>query len=165
MPAFDSPTYKAQTGEPRRDVPADMLYSKQRHHSVPAFTFDAAQNDTLNLIQVPANALFLPHIANLWHTAFGASVQMDVGWLANDAIGLAADPDGLASNLDVAAAGVKNPFALKNTALLAMSPLWEWCGLSARPEDGALITLQATLKGANPAEGTICAYLPIRARG
>lgn len=164
-PAIDSPVFKAQMGEPRRDVPPEFLYSKQRHTSVDTFTFDAAQNDTLNLIRVSAHALFLPHLANVWHTAFGASVVMDVGWRANTAIGLTADPDGLAANLDVAAAGVKNPFTLKNTALLCFKPLWVWCGVAAKPEDGAFIDLEATLKGANPAEGSLAFYLPQRARG
>lgn len=165
MPEFNSGVYDLQISDPVRFVKPEDFFAKLRAYAVQPFTVDAAQNDVLNLIKLPADTMLCPSLAQLYTTALGVSVTGDVGWAANAAIGLTADPNGLADGLDLSAATVVNPFALKNTAALALKPLWEWCGLSEAPSRDTEITLTLTLADANPASGTFSAFLPVRARG
>jgi hypothetical protein len=69
-----------------------------------------AQNDDVRLCQLPAGARLISGYAKFG--AFGAAVTLDVGLRALDGSGyldkaltVADDPDALATNLDVAAAG------------------------------------------------------------
>ncbi len=165
MATFNTAVYDQQVAVPRRFTDPSQNWSKMRHYSIPPLTLDAAQDDVIYLIQIPAKTKFIPSLAVLYHTAMGTSVTADVGWLGDTSISLTADPNGLASGLDVAAAGTKNPLALANTAANNMKELWEIVGLAAAPSDDTMITLTIDLKGANPDSGTISLFLPVRDRG
>lgn len=165
MATHNTAVYDQQVAVPRRFTDPSQNWSKMRHYSIAPLTLDAAQDDVIYLIKVPAKTKFIPSQALLYHTALGALVTADVGWLGDTTLGITADPNGLADGLDVAAAGTKNPLTLQNTAANAMKELWEIVGLSAAPADDAMITLTIDLKGANPASGTIGLFLPCRARG
>lgn len=74
-----------------------------------------AQNDDVRLCQLPAGARLIG--GEFKHGAFGASVTLDIGLRALDGSGyldklntVADDPDALATNLDIAAAGFKDVF-------------------------------------------------------
>lgn len=74
-----------------------------------------AQNDDVRLCQLPAGARLLG--GQFKHGAFGATVTLDIGLRALDGSGyldkaltVADDPDALATNLDIAAAGFKDVF-------------------------------------------------------
>lgn len=77
----------------------------------------AAQNDDVELCRIPKHAVLLGG----WfkHGAFGAGTVLDVGLKALDgsgyldaALSVADDPDALATDLDIAAAGSKTLFEL-----------------------------------------------------
>jgi hypothetical protein len=98
-----------------------------------------AQNDTFKTgIIIPKGSRIL-RTGKLYHGAFGASVVMDIGVRAASD-GTVIDADGLAANLDVAAAGVKD---INGGALLAAV-------------NGYLTTadveIYATLEAANPTD-------------
>jgi hypothetical protein len=72
-----------------------------------------AQNDDVRLCQLPAGARIIG--GSIKHGAFGASTTLDIGLRGLDGSGyinaagtVADDPDALATNLDVATAGVKD---------------------------------------------------------
>lgn len=102
-----------------------------------------AQNDDVRLCQIPAGARLLG--GEFKHGAFGASVTLDIGLRAldnsgylNNALTVADDPDALATELDVAAAGFKNVFEL--TPYLFYETEKE-------------LEVYALFEGANPADG------------
>jgi hypothetical protein len=75
-----------------------------------------AQNDDVRLCQIPAGARLTG--GKIKHGAFGSSVTLDIGlrgldgsgYITTSLSGTADDPDAVATNLDVAAAGVKDLF-------------------------------------------------------
>lgn len=102
-----------------------------------SWTGDAAQNDLVELVKLPVGARILTASVN--HTAFGASVTLDVG-------------DGTTENkyvsaLSVAAAGTSdfaNTYALYGVG---------------RERLGTAVTVIAKLEGANPASGSLYGYI------
>jgi hypothetical protein len=97
-----------------------------------------AQNDTFEIGRIPKGSRIL-RSSKVWHGAFGASVVMDVG-VRDAAAGTVIDADGLAANLDVSAAGMKD---INGGALLA--------GVNGYLTT-ADVTVYATLEAANPTD-------------
>lgn len=102
-----------------------------------------AQNDSVRLCHIPAGARLL--FGEVVHGAFGALTTLDLGlrgadlsgYLSEDGSTLADDPDGIATNLDVAAAGKKDMF--EETGFI---------GYETEKE----VELMALFEGANPAD-------------
>ncbi|WP_306016652.1 hypothetical protein [Oceanicaulis sp. MMSF_3324] len=146
---------------PFRPVPEGYLQGKARAVRTQPAVLEPAQNDVLDIAVLPADTVFNPIHAAVLFGAFGAGVTLDIGWKANGAIGLAADPNGLADGLDISAAGSANPFGIKNTVTGFDQPLWKWCGLSEAPAPGSMITLTGTFADAAPDPASIAFYLPL----
>lgn len=97
-------------------VPAEVLPVDESHGKVRICRFDYEQvaegaiGTVVQLVKLPAGRVrILGRESNLYRSALGTGVTLDVGWAAHvdfagDAV--AADPDGLDDGLDVAAAGV-----------------------------------------------------------
>ena len=107
---LDSDLYAAQTGgkwAPVRGVWQPVLHVPFKHTQSPA----GDANSTINLVRLPAGRIrILQDGTRLYHSAYGSSRVLDVGWLAYtafDGADVAADPDGLASKLNVSGAGNK----------------------------------------------------------
>ena len=98
-------------------VPAEVLPVDEHHGKVRHARFDYSQvaegaiGTIIQLCKLPAGRIrLLGRESNLYTSALGTGVTLDVGWaayvdFAGDAV--AADPDGIDDGLDVAAAGVK----------------------------------------------------------
>lgn len=74
-----------------------------------------AQNDSVRFVTIPKGARLVGGLVK--HGAFGSSVTLDIGLKAADGSGyldaagtVADDPDAIATNLDIAAAGTKTVF-------------------------------------------------------
>lgn len=99
-----------------------------------------AQNDTFEIGTIPKGARLL-RSGKVYHGAFGASVTMDVG-IRKASDGTVVDADGLATALNVAAAGVKDlngGSALAGVTVANIVATEDW-------------VLYATLAGANPTD-------------
>lgn len=88
------------------------------------------------LAKLPSNCILLPD-STLYHDALGTSVTLDIGD--------SNDPNGLASALDVAAAGNKAVMAAQNIDSYGKE-LWELLGYSEDP--GGWLHIYATTAGA-----------------
>lgn len=146
---------------PFRPIPEGYLQGKVRAVRTQSVSLAPAQNDVLDIAVLPAETVFNPLEAKMLFGAFGTGVTMDIGWKANAAIGLTADPNGLADGIDIAAAGSANPFGIKNAVATFDQPLWQWCGLSEAPSPGHTITLTGTFLDAAPDPASIAFYLPL----
>lgn len=104
------------------------------------WTADAAQNDSIELVNVPKGARVMK--GEVAYSAFGASVTLDIGNGTTENYYLSA--------LDVSAAGTSS-FA--NTIALK--------GLGSDGEVTAAFVLTAKLEGANPASGSLYGWVDI----
>lgn len=96
-------------------VPAVPLNVDESHGKIRICQFDYEQvaegaiATIIELVKLPAGRIrVLGRESNLYHSALGTGVTLDVGWAAHvDFAGeiIAADPDGFDDGLDVAAAG------------------------------------------------------------
>jgi hypothetical protein len=104
------------------------------------WTADAAQNDSIELVNVPKGARVMG--GRVAYSAFGASVTLDIGNGSTENYYLSA--------LDVSAAGASdyaNTIALK--------------GVGSDGEVSAAFVLTAKLEGANPASGSLYGWIDV----
>lgn len=152
MAQFDSKQIKQWEAQGHAPIKANELHGRVR---IAYFQFQAdrdatggvvAQNDTVRLAQLPEGARLIG--GTIKHGAFGASVTLDLGLRGLDNSGfitkaitgggaVADDPDAIATDLDVAAAGQKALF--EEAAYLFY-------------ETDKEVELYCTFEGANPAD-------------
>lgn len=138
MAEFDSRQITALAATPKvKAAPYDHGKVAVLIATTPA-TAAWAQNDTFEIGMIPKGSRIL-RSSKVYHGAFGASVVMDVGVRAASD-GTVIDADGLAVDLNVAAAGVKD---INGGALLAAVNGY------VTTQD---VTVYATLEGANPTD-------------
>lgn len=139
MPEFNSRQKTALTGTPKVKIsPTDHGRVEVQVATTPAVAA-WAQNDTFSTgIRIPKGSRIL-RSGRVSHGAFGASVTMSVG-LRNADAGTVIAAAGLASALDVAAAGVKE---LDGGTLVAS-------GVAYTTDQD--VEVYATLAGANPTD-------------
>lgn len=126
-----------------RAVPAIPLNVDESHGKIRTCRFDYTQvaegaiGTVIELMKFPAGRIrFLGRESNLYHSALGTGVTLDIGWAAYTAFDgstVAADPDGLDDGLDVAAAGVKRLGSV--AAVLAEAE-----SVAAESQEGIILT-------------------------
>lgn len=139
MAEFDSRQITARAATPPvKTAPYDQGTISVLVATTPA-TAAWAQNDTFEIGTIPKGSRIL-RSGKVYHGAFTTSVVMDVGLRQTD--GTVIDADGLAADLNVAAAGVKD---INGGALLVGANGY------ITTQD---VVVYATLEGANPTDDT-----------
>lgn len=121
------------------------LYGRRRV-SFGTITVDAAQNDTIGMVKIPANCRIL--VGRLLTTALGASVTASVGMYAQDGSGYI-DAAGTVADSAV------NLLAATDVSAASTTAFANTIALNAGYVTEKDIILAVTLAGGNPAEGTI----------
>ena len=154
-------TFKSEQVTKLDAVPAEVLAMDESHGKVRICRFDYSQvaqgaiGTVIELVKLPAGRVrVLGRESNLYRSALGATVTLDVGWaaykdFAGDAV--AADPDGLDDGTDVAAAGVQRLGTVAAVLAEAESKVFE-------SQEG--VTIMATIGVAViPASGILKGYI------
>lgn len=160
--------YTLARSEDNRALDVQSQYLRAPYRAcMDIFTGDYAQNDVLQLPPIPDHAVLSEALSFIQHSALGASVTLDLGFLedtrpeiqrvTSDGAGITSKEDFLIDGANVSSAGTIRGFA--NLAIASKGKqLWELAGLTR--SSGLSLTLIATLGGANPASGTIFFELP-----
>ena len=140
MAEFDSRQITARAATPPvKTQPYDQGAPTVLIATTPA-TAAWAQNDTFEIGTIPKGSRIL-RSGKVYHGAFGSSVVMDVG-MRKASDGTVVDADGIAADLNVAAAGVKDlngGSALAGVTVANIVATEDW-------------VIYATLEGANPTD-------------
>lgn len=113
--------YSTQYQAVHRDVPPSVRSADEYYGKLRAYAFNFTQsgagdaNSLAVLTKFHGRTRFISHLSKVYHSAFGTSRTLDLGWAAyNDpnGVAVAADEDGLDAAVNVAAAGSFTPDAL-----------------------------------------------------
>lgn len=143
MPTFDSVEYAKQVAVPPTQLDPTEQHGRIRIAHFDTGTIDAAQNDLLNLIKMPAGKVRILRVTGT-NPAYGVSTTLDIGhtgYTNLSGVAVAASENAFVSALAVASAG-----AIDTVIDVAI-------------ESRSGFTLQGKLEGANPASGRLQGWI------
>ena len=154
-------TFKSEQVTKLDAVPAEPINVDELHGKVRIARFDYEQvaegaiATIIQLVKLPAGRVrVLGRESNMYRSALGTGVTLDVGWAAYtnfSGTAVAADPDGLDDGVDVAAAGVARLGSVAAVLAEAESKVFE-------SQEGVILT--GTIGAAViPAAGKIKGYI------
>ena len=154
-------TFKSEQVTKLDAIPAEPINVDELHGKIRIARFDYTQvaegavATIIQLVKLPAGRIrLLGRESNMYRSALGTSVTLDVGWAAYTNFSgttVAADPDGLDDGVDVAAAGVARLGSVAAVLAEGEAKVFE-------SQEG--VTITGTIGGeVIPADGVINGYI------